>query len=168
MCCQKPKSGHFAGHSPVTGCIRRLPASFVMGRSPAHSISCRLCICRSPAAFLAKKCFVSKYLHFRLNEKKRLPVTKLKFLLTCWRLRNSCQSCWNRKKMVGAKKWSKMKPMVENNLTTFFWSDMGTDFLTIDNLTNKCWREHFFSYMCCQKPKSGQFAGHRLHSPVTG
>ena len=55
--------------SPVTGCIRRLPASFVIGRSPAHIISCRLCICRSPAAFLAKFVFVSKYLLFRLNEK---------------------------------------------------------------------------------------------------
>ena len=31
-------------------------------------------------------------------------------------------------KMVDAEKWSKMKPMVENNLTTFFWSNMGTDF----------------------------------------
>jgi len=39
--------------------------------------------------------------------------------------------------MVGAKKWSKMKPMVENNLTTFFWSDMGTDLLTIVNLKTK-------------------------------
>ena len=36
-------------------------------------------------------------------------------------------------KNVYAKKWSKMEPMVENNLTTFFWSDMGADFLTIDN-----------------------------------
>ena len=40
--------------------------------------------------------------------------------------------------MVDAKKWSKMKPMVENNLTTFFWSDMGTDFFTIVNLKKKC------------------------------
>ena len=63
---------------------------------------------------------------FRFNE-NRLPATNLKFLLKCWCLRNYCQSCWNRKQMVGAKKWSKMKPMVENNLTTFFgriWGPM--------------------------------------------
>ena len=56
---------------------------------------------------------------FRFNE-NRLPATNLNFLLTCWCFWNYCQSCWNRKKMVDAKKWSKMKPMVENNLTTFF------------------------------------------------
>ena len=37
--------------SPVTGCIHRLPASFVIGRSPAHIISCRLCSFRADCAF---------------------------------------------------------------------------------------------------------------------
>ena len=69
---------------------------------------------------------------FRFHE-SWLPVKKLKLLLTCWRLRNSCQSCWNRKKMVDAKKWSKMKPMVENNLTTIFWSNMETHFWPLDD-----------------------------------
>ena len=69
---------------------------------------------------------------FRFHE-NRLPATNLKCLLTCWRFWNYCQSCWNRKKMVDAKKLSKMKPIAENNLTTFFWSDTGTDFLTIAN-----------------------------------
>ena len=37
--------------SPVTGCIHRLPASFVIGRSPAHIISCRLCSFHADCAF---------------------------------------------------------------------------------------------------------------------
>ena len=63
--------------------------------------------------------------------------------------------------MVGAKKWSKMKPMVENNWTTFFWSDMGTDFLTIDNFL-KIVDATIRSPICVAKNPN------QVNSPVTG
>ena len=69
---------------------------------------------------------------FRFHE-NRLSATNLKFLLTCWRFWNYCQSCWNRKKMVDAKKLSKTEPLVENNLTTIFWSNMETHFWPLDD-----------------------------------
>ena len=63
--------------------------------------------------------------------------------------------------MVDAKKLSKMKPMVENNLTTFFWSDMGTDFLTIDNLKKNV-EATIFSPICVAKNPN------QVSSAVTG
>ena len=63
--------------------------------------------------------------------------------------------------MVDAKKWSKMKPMVENNLTTFFWSDMGTDFFTIANLKKNVDATIFFSLCVAKNPN-------QVSSPVTG
>ena len=73
--------------------------------------------------------------------------------------------------MVGAKKWSKMKPVVENNLTTFFLSDMGTDFLTIDI----CLRNvdaTIFSHICVAKNpvrrSPAAFTGYRLVLQLAG
>ena len=42
-------------------------------------------------SIFSKIVFVSKYLHFRLNEKKRLLATNLIFWLKCWRRGKSKQ-----------------------------------------------------------------------------
>ena len=102
MCCQKTKSGHFAGHrlhSPVTG------YSFVIGRSPAPIISCRLCICRSPAAFLAKLVLFQNICIFDYM-KNRLPATTLKFLLKWW-CRGKCKKVLKNPKT--GKRWFLVK-----------------------------------------------------------
>ena len=104
---------------------------------------------------------------FRFNE-NRLPATNLKFLLKCWCLRNYCQSCWNRKKMVDAKKWSKMKPMVENNLTTIFWSNMGTHFFPSTTFRKLLMRPFVSPYVLPKdqirsfRRSPAAFAGYRL------
>ena len=49
-----------------------------------------------------------------------------------------------------------------------FLVEYGNPFLTTRRFLENCWGDHFFLLMCCQKPKSGHFAGHGLHSPVTG
>ena len=118
-------------HLPVTGCI------------------------------LSKKLLCFKIFAFSIKWKNRLPATNLKFLFKCWCRGKNRISCWNRKQMVGAKKWSKMKPMVENNLTTFFWSDMGTDFLTIDNFKQNV-DATICSLICVAKNPN------QVSSPVTG
>ena len=97
---------------------------------------------------------------FRFNE-NRLPATNLKFLLKCWRFWNSCQSCWNRKQMVGAKKWSKMEPIVENNLTTICWSNMETYVWPLDDFYKIVEATIFFSLCVAKRPN-------QVISPVTG
>ena len=52
---------------------------------------------------------------------------------------------------MGAKKLSKMKPMVENNLTTIFGSNMGTHF-RLDDLSKIVDATILFSLCVAKKP----------------
>ena len=64
----------------------------------------------------SKIVFVSKYLHFRLNEK---PATGYKFKVFVKVLvsRKNLKNVENSTKKENVDFWSNMKPLVENNLT---------------------------------------------------
>ena len=91
-------------HLPVTGCI------------------------------FSKILFVSKYLHFRLNEK---PATgyRFKVFVVAGQIAEFVEIAT---KMVDAKKWSNMEPMVENHLTMFFVGRIWGPTFSRSSIFKKC------------------------------